>query len=217
MLSLQGIGIGFREEELWKQKWATYVKNVGPYINRDSVAAFYMYDEPPLEMTPEFRRKLEIGAQVVRETFPGIPIALGLGWWSLSPDLQGEWPLTLPEGYDWFAFNCYGPVEECIPGRPMPLRELFNILKRALKPDQRIVLIPPGTDFWTNDNNLPFNEEDLVTRADQYLELAQSEPVVIGYVPFIWSGRPAGVTKTVRDLPKLREKFREIGRAITRR
>ncbi len=216
MLDLGGV-IGFRPEEEGRRKWAAYAKNVGPYIDRETVAAFYMYDEPPLEMTPELLRKLETGARMVRETYPGIPIALGLGWWSLSPDLQGEWPLTLPQGYDWFAFNCYGPFENCVPNRPTPVRELFNLLKSKLKPGQRIFLIPEGTDYWAIYNKQAFDPKELIPRADQYLELAVNEPVVIGYVPFLYAGYPPGITKVIRDLPELRDKFREIGRKITGR
>lgn len=211
MLFLQGIGIGFREEKEWKEKWERYAANVKPYVSPKTVAAFYMYDEPPLEITPEYRARLELGAKVVRETFPGIPIALGYGWWHLAPKNQKEWPLTPPAGYDWFGFNCYGPVNDCMDGSSVA--DLVKVLKSKLKPGQRIMLIPEGTDFWHKSYEKPFDEDELVTRADEYMALAKSEPAVVAVVPFVWSD--AQFERTVSNLPKLKAKFRKIGKSIT--
>ena len=223
MLDLQAVfGIhadgSMRDTAEWQAKWNTYSSNVAQYVQRGVVAGFYMYDEPDPNATPAFWSSLEFAASVVRNRFPGVPIAMGYGWWNLHfPEM-----FVVPSGFDWFGFNCYGPFDSCMTtdGSGPRVEDLFARLESGLSPGQRVMLDPEASNFFNIALSVPYNENDYTSRLDRYMQLAALHPSVVAIVPFLWKGQfgptynPAELG--LRDMSAAtRDRFAQVGRAIT--
>jgi hypothetical protein len=135
---------------------------------------------------------------LIKSSFPSIPIATVF---SGSYDLRPE---QIASGFDWVGFDCYADFYVCqIPQR-------LATLKSLLSTNQKIILIPEGNSFTASDSQL-------VERATLFYNLALSEPKVVAIFPITWSNYMEGSVRVwgTKNLPLLRARYGEIGRAIT--
>jgi len=193
-------GVFFRDDytlktpdEYWANWWV-FQNAVRPYAS--SIAAFFVLDEPgnvygyPWQWKDEPARSrraqiksdLEISSFIMKGTFPTIPIALNHSPWELWGDLRGYGAMLNPWNFDWISFDCYGRFRECGVGgeKGYAIPTYLARLKSRLRPGQRPFLIP---DAWFHDG-IP--EWELYNRANDYYNLAKSDPSVVALVSFIW-------------------------------
>jgi len=225
--------------------WDQYVSRIKSL--EDNVLAFFVVDEMDLanfihvahldwnlqaQTWPQRRVDLETVGAIIKRSFPNKPIMVNFAPGSLggnTPNNQhifnNYWQELIPRNFDWISFDCYGPFENCM-GLNHSVAELLEVLKRHSRSHQKFFLLPDGTDFTkylAQDMGLPnfvWGEDQLIPLADKYLQLAKTEPRVIGLMTFMWQTETPDDGRTltgVRDMPRLKQKFIEIGRLITGR
>jgi len=182
---------------------------------RSSIRSFYMPDEPynfyGLGFSfAEIDEILTRIATLMKRDFPEIPIQVVDGW-----IIAGQ--VGYPALIDWVGFDCY----DCNTADYMAR---LNGTKAHLQPNQSIVLVPKG--FVSRDNNPSGNtattqaeQDDLVAKADFYINIAISEPRVTGVNVFIGpSTFPPSTTNLffigTWDMPTIKAKWRFLWRAL---
>lgn len=99
--------------------------------------------------------------------------------------------------YDWVGFDDYNAGCAVLGGA-------YDELKAALRPDQRILLVPGGADPWRQDPAC-------------FAARAHADPQVVAVVPFIWFDQAdRGVGAGIRSNPT-RKLYCEMGRVMTGR
>ncbi len=212
MLDVQSVFFtseGLRED--WAAKWDKYSHAIAPYVTPGVIAAFYTYDEPADRAPVRFYRDLDMVADIIHATFPGIPVAMGFGWWNVHPNNIGQIRLY---NYDWYGFNCYGPFENCMQSGAS-VDQMVQRLKELIGPDKKILLDPEASTFYNYAFDEPVDENALIARARQYYDLAKREKQVIGFIPFLWHDSSQKFYG-LKDMPRLKPVFQEMGRKITR-
>lgn len=211
------------------EKWALFAEQIRPYI--DQIAFIYPIDEPYSQakvagINPGvMKRRLELVGSVIKATFPDKPLAFSFS--AIDFDIQDSAFASLanpiPVGYDWFGFDCYGSWESC--GEPLyrsvhPIPWYINQIKARLSPSQRVFLFPDAFVQQSNPVDAGIDEiagSKRLRLAEKYVQLALSEPAVVGVFPFLYqddyvegSVRFLGV----RHWPMLKLKYEVIGKAI---
>ena len=185
-------------------QWKKHADSIRPYIS--NVAAFYLYDEPYGQLGHLGRsvvyQRLARAAKAVKESFPGIPVAIAEAADNMTNYYSRE-PFRVPPEIDWVGFDCYdGSFSDCgASHRSIP--EYFAILKARLgSPEQRIFLIPPA--FYIVSGKAPESEilsairhggpcgappnckaQDSIAAISQpYFSLAKSDRTIVAIIPF---------------------------------
>jgi hypothetical protein len=187
--------------------WAAFVKVMQPRLSH--IQAFNLADEPGCFPRPasdsgciQYTKNLEAQITFIKNSFPGIPIWINyIG--NAFNELQGgdfTQVANLP-GFkliDWISFDAYDA--------PMTSVTTFvNLAKMYKQPNQKILLVPQGFASATYDENA------LISLADQYYQYALSEPEIIGLLPYEYNGSGNGIS----NMPGLKAKMTQIGEAIT--
>ncbi|HJN19027.1 MAG TPA: hypothetical protein QGH10_26240 [Armatimonadota bacterium] len=172
--------------EDYKAQWRLLADAVAPDI--DSIAAFYMLDEPYWRGAS--KPDLDTAIETVKADFPDTPVMVVFA----RPSLTDE--LLVPEGADWVGFDLYGPISD--------VAQYMRLLKSRLHAHQKLFLVPQ-----TLINKAAPTDEALAALNEEYYDLASSEPLVIGLLNFgLWTGAQPG------DIPETIRTQREIGMRI---
>ncbi len=193
----------------------SWVQAITPYIN--NIAAVAIIDEPdcnyngatfPGGWTPEncraMRLKIEANIAKLKSAFPNMP-----AWVNYTSAFMAGLPqpstseYNIPQNADWISWDCYTPWDNCFGSWSVPT--VLSWLDAKLGPSQRAVFIPQA--YQTGST-----EAQVSAIADQYYNLALSDPKVIGIFPFIW-WNPPGIIGA-HDSPVIRAKYAQIGCAI---
>lgn len=221
-------------------RWRTFAATVPQYL--PYIAAFYHMDEPGTNAASHpfpgclypwqagaapcwtvrlatMRHDVEAVNAIIKASFPDVPIMAAFGSHELFGDDFAGWT-SLPAGYDWVGFDCYGDFLHCARyGHSVPAT--LARLRSLLTPGQRIVWFPDGSRFdalayGTQVNGSP---DDLLDRVVQYYLLALATPETVAIFPYLWSGYDDltfGRTDGVRELPGVRALYTRIGQTIIR-
>jgi hypothetical protein len=179
-------------------EWNAIANEIWPYIDR--VYGFNLLDEPYSHNVnnqgisqPAMKAKLAQIAAMIHATFPTKKV--GVIFQAVMSHFD------IPAGFDWVAFDCYEAWDNCY---GYSIRTWYEALKAQLSPGQRIFLVPKSIV----DPGL--TEQEVVSKANHYADLAYSDPTIIGIVPFHY----VSINNT---FPIMRAGFVDIGKAITGR
>src|SRR2546422_3069757 len=203
------------------------VNAIKPYAN--NILAFFMMDEPDCVAggNPSTLNTLltSIEAEIakVHANFPGAKtmFTVGCGFWTYSN-------FRIPNAMDYIAIESYGSTGDPATAKSEWLAKI-NHLKSYMNSSQRIFLMPGGTEGYGT-------ETQLIEKANDIYNYAQTDPLVIGVFPFDWysdnydcasvgqfcgNGVPATNyfipvigSRSARDLPNLRARYIQIGQSI---
>jgi len=203
------------------------VNAIKPYTN--SLLAFFMMDEPDCvaggstNALNTLLTSIEHEIVKVHANFPGAKtmFTVGCGFWSYSN-------FRIPNGIDYIAVESYGSTGDPGATKNEWLAKL-NHLKPQMNGSQRIFLMPGATEGYGT-------ESQLIEKANDIYNYAQTDPLVIGVFPFDWysdnyncasvgqfcgNGVPATNysipvigRRSVRDLANLRARYIQIGQSI---
>jgi hypothetical protein len=203
------------------------VNAIKPYTN--SILAFFMMDEPDCVANGDTNHletlltSIETEIVKVKTNFPGAKtmFTVGCPFWSYSN-------FRIPNGMDYIAIESYGSTGD--PGTTKSeWLDKIAYLKTYMNGDQRIFLMPGATENYGT-------ESQLIEKANDIYNYAQTDPLVIGVFPFDWysdnydcasvgvfcgNGVPATNyaipvigNRSGRDLPNLRARYIQIGQSI---
>lgn len=95
----------FKLKPNYQQEWHKYASAIEPHVQ--AVAAFYPLDEPFLNgqnrPPDELKRDLETVNALIKERFPGKPVAVIFAWQTVANSAH----FVIPNGYDCVGFDCY--------------------------------------------------------------------------------------------------------------
>jgi len=202
----------------YQASWNTYLTAIRPYLG--SVVAITPIDEPYslshlcVTMTA-MKGYLDLIGATIKQSLPDVATYVNFDS-NFMPRNQ-----PMPRNYDWIGFDCYTSfVPSC--GTLSTLMGYVGSLKERLSASQRIVLIPEA-HFRSTTGALPTaaQQSQVNTLIQLYVQVAQSEPRVIGFFPFIWasfSSNPAAPTTLdyigTRDMPAVRDYMQGVGDAL---
>src|SRR5436309_11436774 len=203
------------------------VNAIKPYTN--NILAFFMMDEPDCvaggnpSTLNTLLTSIENEIVKVHANFPGAKtlFTVGCGFWSYSN-------FRIPNGIDYIAVESYGSTGDPGATKNEWLAKL-NHLKPQMNGSQRIFLMPGATEGYGT-------ESQLIEKANDIYNYAQTDLLVIGVFPFDWysenyncasvgqfcgNGVPATNysipvigRRSVRDLANLRARYIQIGQSI---
>lgn len=199
----------------YKTRWDAVLKSIEPYKN--SIVALYHMDEPMLHVASRDKRSEVTEAQMnqnvikvnkyIHETFPGVATAV-----AMTP-YEALDPPGYFHSYDWVAFDCYGPWENCdTHGTSIP--KLFKFLTSRLSRTQSTFVIPQAF-LWTKGKLAKKQKmEDILGQLDQYFNLATSDPSVIAFIPFSAQDYPG--LSGYKNFPEIQNKLQGLSRRLHR-
>jgi hypothetical protein len=203
------------------------VNAIQPYTDR--ILAFFMMDEPDCvaggstDALNTLLTSIESECAKVKTHFPGARtmFTVGCSFWTYKN-------FRIPTGIDYIAIESYGSTGNPATTRSEWLAKISH-LRPYMNSDQRLFLMPGATEGYGT-------ESQLIQKADDIYNYAQTDPLVIGVFPFDWysdnydcaragqfcgNGVPATNysipvigNRSVRDLPNLRARYIQIGRSI---
>ena len=175
----------------YKAQWRRLAEAITPDL--DSIAAFYMLDEPYWRGAS--KTDLDSAIETVKGDFPDKPVMVIFA----RPSLADQ--LLVPEGADWVGFDLYAPIDDAA--------RYMRLLKRRLHPHQRLFLVPQ-----TFLNKSAPTDEALAELNEEYYALAVSEPLVIGLLNFgLFTGaQPVDIPRTIRAQRGIGERIKDDGR-----
>lgn len=206
---------------------ANAVNAIKPYTN--SILAFFMMDEPDCVAGGDTNTlntlltTIETEIVKVDANFPGAKtmLTVGCGFWTYGN-------FRIPNGIDYIAIESYGSTGDPGTTKSEWLSKL-NHLKSYMNGSQTIFLMPGATEGYGT-------ESQLIQKANDIYNYAQTDPLVIGVFPFDWysdtydcasvgqfcgNGVPATNYsipviggRSVRDLANLRARYIQIGQSI---
>lgn len=158
--------------------------------------------------------KIEANLADVRAYLPGLPT-----WVNYTPAWTNWLQFADPSRYgvslasaEWVSFDAYTRWDACFGRLSCP--QLLAGLKRFMRPEQRIVLLPRAFDgSFLGWSPAP---SEVSVMAWQYYRYAQEDPAVVGIVPFIWRS-VSGVGTGAAFVPELRDTYTQIGMLVTGR
>jgi len=202
---------------------------IRPYAT--NMLAFFTMDEPDCVAGGSTTRFDQLVASIEDQisqlhlSFPNVPtmMTLGCSFWTYSN-------FRIPRGIDFIAVESYGSTGDPGATRTEWLAKL-NHLKPFMNSSQRLFLMPGATEGYGT-------EPQLIQKADDIYNYAQTDARVIGVFPFDWYSETydcasAGVfcgngvpsrnfsirvvgNRSARDLPNLRARYAQIGQSILR-
>ncbi len=197
-------------------EWATLANQLLPYAS--SIVAFYPLDEPYLYSYrgnvsySSMKSQLEQFGALIKRSFPNSALALTFTTNELSSyaSMNG----LIPKNYDWFGFDCYGAWDNCR-GHSIPW--YLQKVKASLGPNQRTFLIGDA-NIAVYGGGAPSADEQaaLLSRAQNYVQLAESDPSVVAMFPFIWQSFDERGSHFwgARELPRVKAFYEQAGRTL---
>lgn len=178
-------------------------------LNRDFITPEYV--SVLVVMSEMNNRCVSYGAldtvtQYVTSKLPSIPVIAGYDGTNGAGPLPESIPPSL-SGVLFFKYRVFDPKND------PAYQEAFNRLKSKLTPEQRILLIPDGY-YDSSYEAMGWPKWYLGYVALNYMNLALSDPKVVGLAIFLWPGfQEFGEYKLgARDLPQsVRDKHRQVG------
>src|SRR5437660_3868284 len=200
---------------------------IRPYAT--NMLAFFTMDEPDCVAGGNDARFDQLLASIesqisqLKLSFPEVPamMTVGCAFWSYSN-------FRIPRGIDYIAIESYGSSGDPGVTRTEWVSKL-RLLKSYMNSSQRIFLMPGATEGYGT-------ESQLIEKANDIYNYAQTDPLVIGVFPFDWysdnydcasvgqfcgNGVPATNYsvpviggRSVRDLANLRARYIQIGQSI---
>jgi hypothetical protein len=126
-----------------------------------NIAALYPIDEPDLKNVYS-AETIQTANTMIRRVMADFGVNIPL---AVIYTTKWQWPGV--DSYDWVGFDNYDAGGEIFTNGD------YQKLKKVLRPDQKIILVPGGCDKWRNDPTPFFN----MAQADQQVKLL---------MPFIW-------------------------------
>ncbi|MFB2828955.1 hypothetical protein ACE1BS_04885 [Aeromonas jandaei] len=181
----------FRLYDDYQNRWDTYIKNIdqsGSDFNT-IFGAFYTLDEAYSNgaskgiSIEEMTLQLEIVSELVKLSFPDIPLAISYSVGLVPPSVP------IPNNYDWIGVDCYGNWNNCPDNNPSiqgkSISEWLSHLKSNINKNQKIILF---ADAMLNASDIsPKAQQALTNRVKNYFAWAQNNPNVTAAIfPFIW-------------------------------
>lgn len=188
----------------YRSRMTTFISTNKLFRYQKYIGAIYVVDEPfwnGLDYT-----SLEAAVNFVKSVLPTPPIMFIEAFPSLDQ-------LKVPPNVSIIGFDQY-QVDPLSDGYKNKLTQL----KTKLGSRQRVFLVMDGE--WTaNPPGSPFPKESYEAIMPNYYTLAQSDPVIIGMLVYVW---PGGVSSSkeygVRNFPaSTLEIYKSIGRSISRK
>jgi hypothetical protein len=206
----------------WQAIVDAWVTAMGPRINH--VSSIFIADEPFIDLYNRGWSSVQIRDAmqnvILRFRTTGGATMHAAAWQNV-PMMFNEYPgrfnvMLVPSAMNWVAFDCYdGPSgwgsawTSCgDTGQSIPTH--LATLKTKLIAGQRVVLTPLASN--NGGAPSPSRVDELLWLADRYVELAVSDPVVVGFQP--WYARIPSMGTGVLDIPELRDKWRFLGRGL---
>lgn len=211
--------------------WNDYKQYIKPYVDDGSIVALYIIDEPLLYYgDPDYVRQgiygtayenLDLVTKLIKQDFPNLPLATTL----LPSDIMKlpnfpsfSEPVGIPPGFDWLGFDCYGDWNNCY-GSGISITQLHNALKAQLRPGQKMFLVPDAflyvdANYKVGDTPSPSGVASLLTRVNNYYELAKNDPDVVAMFPYKWDNYDGLGHLTAKDIPQIAARYEQIGREI---
>ena len=187
-----------------KASWATFADKNASVLNQRFVDFLYLVDEPYWNgvSTADLAKAVEI----VEATHPTLPKAIVEAFWVLDA-------LVVPEQIDIVGFDRYA-----IPDPETDLRYLadFAKLKAARsRPDQKILLVA-DSQWLPLYGSAGFPQEAMAAVGRSSLNLAVSDPDVVGIIGYTWPGGLGDPQQRgLRNLPdSVQNVYKEFGRAV---
>lgn len=181
----------------FREQWAAFQERIRPWADMGIV--YYPQDEPYYRRAEAHARELggvqfyteamrtedirvmaaelEIINRTIKETTGGAATAV---IWDI-PTLDRP-DFTLPAGFDFVAFDCYGSWDDC--SAAGDVEATTHRLRSLMSPGQRMFLVPDA--YYVDSTITVAKQNGLVRRAQQYYELAVRTPDIVAIVPFIW-------------------------------
>ena len=185
-------------------RWQQFIALNGSVIDEDTVAAFYLADEPFWNSCPA--ADLQAVADLVEASHPRIATMIV----EAAPALAS---LVVPTSVDWIGFDHYGVFD---PGSDATyLGELDLLKSRRSSTHQRVLLIMEA-QWFPAYGTFGVTEDDLGAVALNYYALGQSDPAVIGLIGYLWPGGfDAPDQEGARELPaSVQAVYAFLGRQI---
>jgi hypothetical protein len=184
-----------------EKRWRGLADELRPHML--GVGAFYLLDEPYLWGASA--ADLSRSAQIIRASFPGVPVMMTLDPGSLDTRF------TVPPEVDWVGFDHY-----CVPIAQVAadLRKLKAVIPPAT--GKKIFLFPQGAKLNACGVGSPDNADGAIAQRQwDYLRLAESDPQVIGLLSFgLWMPGVYPTVQTPADLPLMTEAQKAIAARI---
>jgi hypothetical protein len=220
------------ENGLWRSNWREIESLLKTSGYLDTVAAFYISDEPYAQAIgrgtpPEVMRMwlVEITSEI-RRSFPDKPIGVIVSTVELEPTdevaelkdgshMNGIGIETRHvEMFDWVGFDCYETWEDCgVFHRPMSY--YVDRLSSLLLPRQRMIAVPGAFHEFEDDphpdTEVPLDVQlELVDRLGRWHQQILSDGRYVAVVPFLW--QPWLPEKMIgpRNMPWVKERVHQL-------
>jgi len=176
----------------FRAQWDALADAIGPDI--DSVAAFYMLDEP--YWNGASAQDLNTAIETVKATFPDKPVMVVFA----RPSMTDE--LLVPPLADWAGFDLYASIDQ--------VAHHLALLKSRMHPHQRLFLVPQSFI-----NKAAPTDAALAKLNGDYEVLARSEPLVIGLLNFglFTNAQPKDIPETIQAQRAIGERIKRSSRA----
>lgn len=177
----------------------------------DAIVGLYHMDEPFHNGVHDkfgMAGRLQIVNAFIKSQVPTLPIGCVFAATELLPGHAAEMPPSFGTafGFDVVGFDCYSDAAP-FGDEPHEYEACLARLK-AECPGKAIIFVPDGQMFKGD------TEDAKRARIEYLYALAQSEPLCVGIFPYTWGSNPPHHVG-VRDVPWMRKRYQEIGRAIT--
>jgi len=191
--------------------WQATAASLAPYIN--DIAAFYAFDEPNFNNVSA--ADLAAAISRIKSSFPSTPVAV-----IYAEAISNFSPYVAISSPDWVGIDCYSDGQfKCGSASYM---SAYNAMVAQLDPTrQRTILVPQAfISTGCGCDQQAVAAQIANVEADQYFDLAKSDPLVVGIFPFIYQSRLPGPSPSVlgaEAFPNIKQKFTSIGRFIGQR
>lgn len=229
---LEGLNLTFRTN-LWDQVAA----DISAANALDVILSFY-FDEPELavdaikEMARQQNTTVQLDyltemnriAATVKGRFPSAKMQMTSAYVHVNPSM------VLPSSFDYFGFDCYSGWEACgdanhsssIPQYFQTLKQKVMALNSQDGKARRIFLIPPTFADAANSTAIPYGPPTVslvLNIFPKYMELALSDSIVIGIMPFLWQDlqENSKLFWGARSYPAINSMVRSYGKQILNR
>ncbi len=187
-------------------RWNTFKLNNASVLSENKIATFYIADEPYWSGITS--SEMQLVSTLLETDFPEIPTMFIEAYHILNS-------MVIAPEIDWVGFDMYGIHD---PQNDPFFQAHMDTLKMKISSNhQRIFLIPDAQWFPEYESVLGWTQNEMANVLQNYYNLAISDSLIIGMVPYIWPGGLDGPTHHgVRNLTNnVISKNIEIGQAIS--
>jgi hypothetical protein len=174
----------------------------------DSMAAFYLDDEPHLNDSFVLTNLSKVAEHVHLASWSK-PIALTLAAGEVVNELANLAPADLAKfqsSFDWVGFDCYGDWDRCgqWAGESWQTSLVIATLRAKLTAKQRMLVVPTGNLFNS------YNQSTLVRSADRWNKELLSDGKYIAVLPYEWNIN----AQSTKYLPLVRERLKRLAHSL---